>query len=71
MNKQKPKTMENVLIVVQLLTTAAIMIGIYKNKIDNQSKKIDEFSKISERLARLEEKVNFLINNINNKYEKI
>jgi len=63
--------MENVLIGVQLLTTAAIMIGIYKNKIDSQSKKIDEFSKISERLARLEEKVNFLINNINNKYEKI
>jgi hypothetical protein len=62
--------MENILIAVQLLTTAAIMIGIYKNKVDQQSKKIDEFSKISERLARLEEKVNFLINTIN-KHEKV
>jgi hypothetical protein len=62
--------MENILIAVQLLTTAAIMIGIYKNKVDQQSKKIDEFSRISERLARLEEKVNFLINTIN-KHEKV
>jgi hypothetical protein len=62
--------MENILIAVQLLTTAAIMIGIYKNKVDQQSKKIDEFSKISERLARLEEKVNFLINTIN-RHEKV
>ena len=62
--------MENILIAIQLLTTAAIMIGIYKNKVDQQSKKIDEFSKISERLARLEEKVNFLINTIN-KHEKV
>ena len=45
------------------------MIGIYKNKIDVQSKKIDQFSAISERLARLEEKVNFLLTSIN-KYEK-
>ena len=63
--------MEKYLIAIQLLTTAAIMIGIYKNKIDVQSKKIDQFSAISERLARLEEKVNFLLQAINNKHEKI
>ena len=61
--------MEKYLIAVQLITTAAIMIGIYKNKIDSQSKKIDQFSSISERLARLEEKVNFVLNAIN-KHEK-
>jgi hypothetical protein len=62
--------MEKYLIAIQLLTTAAIMIGIYKNKIDTQSKKIDQFSAISERLARLEEKVNFLLQAINQRYEK-
>jgi len=57
--------MENYLIAIQLLTTAAIMIGIYKNKVDSNEKKMSDFKDISERLARLEEKVNFLINQIN------
>lgn len=63
--------MENILIAVQLLTTAAIIFGIYKNKIDVQEKKMNDYKDISERLARLEEKVQFLINHINNyKYDK-
>jgi hypothetical protein len=57
--------MDNYLIAVQLLTTAAIMIGIYKNKVDSNEKKMSDFKDISERLARLEEKVSFLINQLN------
>lgn len=50
---------------IQLIITVAILIGIYKNKVDSNSKDISEFKDISERLARLEEKVSFLINHIN------
>ena len=53
--------MENILIAIQLLTTAAIMVGIYKQKVDTNEKKLSDYKDISERLARLEEKVNFLI----------
>ena len=53
--------MENIFIAVQILTTTAIIIGIYKNKVDNNEKKLSDYKDISERLARLEEKVNFLI----------
>lgn len=53
--------MENILIAFQILTTVAVIFGIYKNKTDVNEKKLEEFKDISERLARLEEKVNFLI----------
>lgn len=59
--------METYLIPVQLITTAAIMIGIYKNKVDSNEHKLSDFKNISERLARLEEKVNFLIGQLNQK----
>lgn len=53
--------MQEYFIYIQLLVTIAILIGVYKNKIDSHQDKVKEFSDLSERLARLEEKVNFLI----------
>lgn len=53
--------MQQYFIYIQLLVTVAILIGVYKNKIDSHQDKVKEFSDLSERLARLEEKVNFLI----------
>lgn len=53
--------MQEYFIYIQLLVTVAILIGVYKNKIDSHQDKVKEFSDLSERLARLEEKVNFLI----------
>jgi hypothetical protein len=53
--------MQEYFIYIQLFVTVAILIGVYKNKIDSHQDKVKEFSDLSERLARLEEKVNFLI----------
>jgi hypothetical protein len=53
--------MQQYFIYIQLFVTVAILIGVYKNKIDSHQDKVKEFSDLSERLARLEEKVNFLI----------
>lgn len=53
--------MQQYFIYIQLFVTVAILIGVYKNKIDSHQEKVKEFSDLSERLARLEEKVNFLI----------
>ena len=53
--------MEQYFVYIQLIVTVAILIGVYKNKIDNHQDKMKEFNDLSERMARLEEKVNFLI----------
>ncbi|TWW08386.1 hypothetical protein E3A20_24840 [Planctomyces bekefii] len=53
--------MEQYFVYIQLVVTVAILIGVYKNKIDSHQDKMKEFNDLSERLARLEEKVNFLI----------
>jgi hypothetical protein len=53
--------MQQYFIYIQLFVTVAILVGVYKNKIDSHQDKVKEFSDLSERLARLEEKVNFLI----------
>jgi len=53
--------MQDYFIYIQLVVTVAILIGVYKNKIDSHQDKMKEFNELSERLARLEEKVNFLI----------
>jgi hypothetical protein len=53
--------MEQYFIYIQLFVTVAILIGVYKNKIDTHQDKIKQFNDLNERLARLEEKVNFLI----------
>lgn len=53
--------MQEYFIYIQLVVTVAILIGVYKNKIDTHQDKIKQFNDLNERLARLEEKVNFLI----------
>lgn len=53
--------MQQYFVYIQLFVTVAILIGVYKNKIDSHQDKMREFNDLSERLARLEEKVNFLI----------
>jgi hypothetical protein len=53
--------MQEYFIYIQLIVTVAILIGVYKNKIDTHQDKIKQFNDLNERLARLEEKVNFLI----------
>jgi hypothetical protein len=53
--------MEQYFVYIQLVVTVAILIGVYKNKIDTHQDKIKQFNDLNERLARLEEKVNFLI----------
>ena len=53
--------MQEYFIYIQLFVTVAILVGVYKNKIDTHQDKIKQFNNLNERLARLEEKVNFLI----------
>jgi hypothetical protein len=53
--------MQDYFIYIQLFITFAILVGVYKNKIDTHQDKIKQFNDLNERLARLEEKVNFLI----------
>ena len=47
---------------VNIVATVLIIIGVYKNKIDNNSKIVDKYAELDNRLARLEEKINFIIN---------
>ena len=53
--------MQEYFIYIQLFVTVAILVGVYKNKIDTHQDKMQQFNDLNERLARLEEKVNFLI----------
>ena len=47
--------------IIQLLLTVGVIIGVYKNKIDNTGKLESEYRNLSERIARLEEKVNLIL----------
>lgn len=47
--------------IIQLLLTVGVIIGVYKNKIDNTGKLENEYRNLSERIARLEEKVNLIL----------
>lgn len=53
--------MPDIFTLVNLVLTAGIVIGIYKNKVDNKEDLSLEYRKLSERLARLEEKMNLIL----------
>ena len=48
---------------INIVISVAIIIGVYKNKIDTTSKVVEKYAELDIRLARLEEKINLLINN--------
>ena len=60
------ETVDNTMIevavtVLNVLISLGFFVGIYKNKIDTVNKVVDKFSDLEIKLARLEEKINFLI----------
>jgi hypothetical protein len=46
---------------INILISFGFFIGVYKNKIDTANKMTEQFRDIEIRIARLEEKMNFLI----------
>lgn len=56
--------------IIQLLLTVGVIIGVYKNKIDNTGKLESEYRNLSERIARLEEKVNLILYTIKMKKDE-
>lgn len=52
---------EIVITVLNVLISLGFFVGIYKNKIDTVNKVVDKFNDVEIKLARLEEKINFLI----------
>jgi hypothetical protein len=61
---QNPSTMniELIVTVVNILVSFGFLAGVYKNKIDTLNKLTDKFQDIEIKLARLEEKINTLVN---------
>jgi len=61
---QNPSTMniELIVTVVNILISFGFLAGVYKNKIDTLNKLTDKFQDIEIKLARLEEKINSLVN---------
>ena len=61
---QNPSTMniELIVTVVNILVSFGFLAGVYKNKIDTLNKLTDKFQDIEIKLARLEEKINSLVN---------
>jgi peptidoglycan hydrolase CwlO-like protein len=59
----------NTLAIINVLITVSVAIGVYKNKIDTISKMNERYRDTEIKLARLEEKINFLIDKIKN-YER-
>jgi tRNA(Phe) wybutosine-synthesizing methylase Tyw3 len=59
----------NTLAVLNLFITGSVAIGVYKNKIDTLAKMNERYRETEIKLARLEEKINFLIDKIKN-YER-
>jgi hypothetical protein len=47
--------------VLNILISLGFFIGVYKNKIDTANKMMENFRDIEIRIARLEEKLNFVI----------
>ena len=43
------------------LINAGIIIGVYKNRIDNLEKRIDKFDSIESRLSSMESKIDLLV----------
>jgi len=56
--------------IIQLLLTVGVIIGVYKNKIDSTDKLNSEYRNLSERIARLEEKVNLILYTIKMKKDE-
>jgi len=61
---QNPSTMniELIVTIVNILVSFGFLAGVYKNKIDTLNKLTDKFQDIEIKLARLEEKINSLVN---------
>jgi hypothetical protein len=54
--------MSNLLITgVNIIISMVFFFGVYKNKIDTLNKVVDRFNELEIKIARLEEKINFLI----------
>ena len=53
---------ELIVTVVNILISFGFLAGVYKNKIDTLNKLSDKFQDIEIKLARLEEKINSLVN---------
>jgi len=53
--------MPETLAIIQTVLTVGVIIGIYKNKLDSTGKLDSEYRNLSERIARLEEKVNLIL----------
>lgn len=53
---------ELIVTVVNILISFGFLAGVYKNKIDTLNKLSDKFQDIEIKLARLEEKLNGIIN---------
>lgn len=59
--------METIITMAQLLFSIGTVWGIYKTKVDIQERSKNEITELRERMARIEEKTNFIINQLNNK----
>jgi hypothetical protein len=61
---QNPASMniELIVTVVNILISFGFLAGVYKNKIDTLNKLTDKFQDIEIKLARLEEKLNNILN---------
>jgi hypothetical protein len=61
---QNPASMniELIVTVVNILISFGFLAGVYKNKIDTLNKLTDKFQDIEIKLARLEEKINNILN---------
>lgn len=54
--------MSNLLITgVNIIISMVFFFGVYKNKIDTINKVVDKFNELEIKIARVEEKINFLI----------
>lgn len=53
---------ELIVTIVNILVSFGFLAGVYKNKIDTLNKLTDKFQDIEIKLARLEEKINSLVN---------
>lgn len=46
---------------INIIISMVFFFGVYKNKIDTLNKVVDKFNELEIKIARLEEKINFLI----------
>ena len=58
----QPMNTELIVTIVNILISFGFLAGVYKNKIDTLNKLTDKFQDIEIKLARLEEKLNNILN---------